>query len=72
MSNTNNEIGREAIDNAVERLLRFARFIENAFPETTSSKGIIESKIVKIAEIKSLLNSYYQVTDERETLIKMR
>ncbi|MGE7920187.1 D-serine ammonia-lyase [Viridibacillus sp. NPDC093762] len=70
LSNTDYEIGKEAIDDAAARLQRFAPFIEKAFPETTRSKGIIESKIVEIAEMKSFLNSYYQVIIDGKLLLK--
>ncbi|MGE7924794.1 hypothetical protein ACQKND_16645 [Viridibacillus arvi] len=40
LSNTDNEIGREAIDDAAEGQQRFAPFIEKAFPETPSSKEL--------------------------------
>ncbi|WP_430354963.1 hypothetical protein [Viridibacillus arvi] len=70
LSNTDNEIEREAIDDSAARLQRFAPFIEKAFPETTSSKGIIESKLVEIAEMKSFLNNYYKVNIEGKLLLK--
>ena len=42
------------IKDAENRLIRFAPFIMKAFPETTESKGIIESELTLIDNTKKL------------------
>lgn len=39
------------IDDAEERLLRFAPFLQTAFPETAKDNGLIESKLVAIPKM---------------------
>jgi D-serine dehydratase len=41
------------VSDAENRLKRFASYIEKAFPETKNSKGIIESPLVQIPNMKS-------------------
>lgn len=45
------------INDAENRLLRFAPYIAKAFPETAGNGGIIESKLVAVPEMKSVLES---------------
>jgi len=45
------------IEEAEARLLRFAPYIEKVFPETSKSKGIIESKLVEIPRMKTALQT---------------
>lgn len=45
----------EDINDAEKRLARFSKYIEKAFPETASSKGIIESELVEIPKMKEEL-----------------
>ena len=45
----------EDIDDAEERLLRFAPYIAKAFPETEKSHGIIESPLLEIDKMKEYL-----------------
>lgn len=70
LNHTDYKIGQDAIDDAAARLQRFAPFIAKAFPETAVSKGIIESKIEEIAEMKSFLNRHYHVTIQGKLLLK--
>lgn len=48
------------INDAEERLSRFAPFIKKCFPETVQSGGIIESPLTEIPKMKSLINEKYQ------------
>lgn len=48
-------ISPEQIEEARERLIRFAPFIERVFPETKESKGIIESPLTPIPRMKEAL-----------------
>ena len=43
------------IEDAEARLKRFAPYIEKAFPETAKTHGVIESKLVEIPKMKSVL-----------------
>ncbi len=45
------------IDDAEARLKRFAPYIEKAFPETSETHGIIESKLVEIPKMKTVLEN---------------
>ncbi len=47
------------IDDAEARLLRFAPFIMRCFPETVAAKGLIESPLTPIEEMKAQLNANY-------------
>ncbi len=47
----------EQITDAEERLLRFAPFIEEVFPETADRHGIIESELVPIPEMQKALKA---------------
>ncbi|MGF0247287.1 D-serine ammonia-lyase [Rhodococcus erythropolis] len=52
------------VDDAADRLLRFAPFLAEIFPDTRSSRGIIESRIVAIPAMQqALTNSYGQSID---------
>ena len=59
----NDKVGQEAelpfnksdIDEAEARLLRFAPYIAKAFPETAETKGIIESPLIEIENMKAAL-----------------
>ncbi|ORU00660.1 D-serine dehydratase [Anaerovibrio sp. JC8] len=44
------------IDSAEARLRRFAPFIKMAFPETVEAKGMIESPLIEVPELRKALN----------------
>lgn len=46
---------------AEERLCRFAPYIAKAFPETLSSRGVIESPLMQIENMQTYLERYYDV-----------
>ena len=48
----------ELIEDASKRLLRFSEFIKEAFEETESSNGIIESPLIRISNMKERLKKY--------------
>lgn len=51
------ELTMEDIQDAQERLARFAPYIEAAFPETKGTHGIIESPLKEIPKMQGLLSS---------------
>jgi D-serine dehydratase len=59
-----------AVRDAEARLQRFAPLIARLFPETKESLGIIESKIVEISAMKSLLEHQYAQSFEHRLLLK--
>ncbi len=54
------ELKREDMEEASERLRRFAPFIRKCFPETRSRDGLIESNLAEIPRMKEELNHRYQ------------
>ena len=58
------------IDDAQERLARFAPFIERCFPETAPRHGIIESPITEIPSMQAFLNREYHAGLEGKLLLK--
>lgn len=58
------------IDEAEERLKRFAPFIRECFPETEDLCGIIESPLTPIPEMKHFLNDTYGERIEGNLLLK--
>lgn len=61
---------KEDIKDAEDRLQRFAPFIEQAFPETESTNGLIESGISPIPEIKKHLEELYKTTIQGNYYLK--
>ncbi|WP_017413324.1 D-serine ammonia-lyase [Clostridium tunisiense] len=59
MKNIN--ITEEEVKDAEARLKRFAPFIAKVFPETESTKGIIESPILKVREMKHRIEKLHHV-----------
>ena len=49
-------LGQKDIDEAEQRLLRFAPLIQKYFPETQELNGLIESPLVEIPSMKQFLN----------------
>lgn len=64
------ELSMSDIIDAEERLRRFAPFIMNCFPETRETGGIIESELVKIEEMKKLINKQYHSNLKGSLLLK--
>lgn len=65
------ELTMADIDEAESRLLRFAPLILNAFPETVSRNGLIESELRRIPAMKNRINEKYQAKLAGELLLKM-
>jgi D-serine dehydratase len=61
----------EAIDDAENRLKKFAPLIEKIFPETKKSQGIIESPIKEINRMKIKLEESYETKISGNLLLKM-
>lgn len=60
----------EDVEDAGERLGRFASFIEKAFPDTEKNNGIIESPLVRIPEMKAFLEKEFDEKIKGELLLK--
>lgn len=60
-----------AIDDAENRLKKFAPLIEILFPETRSSHGIIESLLKEVSSMKQELESFYGCCISGRLLLKM-
>jgi len=58
------------IQDASDRLARFAPYMVKSFPETAATNGIIESDIVKISAMKSQLEQQYEVEIKGKLLLK--
>lgn len=52
-------LGQKDIEDASQRLTRFAPYLMSVFPETKSSKGIIESELVSIANMQQRLEQHF-------------
>ncbi len=59
------------IDDAEERLMRFAPFIMKVFPETKINNGLIESPLEEISNMKNILISKFSKNFEGDLYIKM-
>ena len=64
------EVSGKDIDEAEERLNRFAPFIRKCFPETEERQGIIESPLTPIPEMQHFLNDAYGEGIEGNLLLK--
>ncbi|OCG13932.1 D-serine ammonia-lyase [Gilliamella apicola] len=53
-------LGGQDVKDASNRLARFAPYLCKAFPETAVTKGIIESEVVAIPNMRTALESRYQ------------
>ncbi|WP_415579334.1 D-serine ammonia-lyase [Filibacter tadaridae] len=58
------------VKDASDRLKRFASYIETVFPETRDAKGIIESPLTAIPEMKEALADEYNSSIPGELLLK--
>jgi D-serine dehydratase len=63
-------VTKEEIIDASKRLERFAPFIVKAFPETIESRGVLESPLLFISEMKSHLENRYQQPITGNLLLK--
>lgn len=59
------------IDDAAERLNRFAPFIQRCFPETLDTKGLIESPLKEIPEMQNALEKDFDCKIPGKLLLKM-
>ncbi len=66
----NAELTMADIDDAEQRLLRFAPFIMERFPETRKSGGVIESELTPIPAMKAHMNEAYGSRLEGTLLLK--
>ncbi len=64
------ELTMEDVNDAEERLERFAPFIMKCFPETKDRNGLIESVLAPIPKMQELLNEKYQSNLEGTLLLK--
>ena len=60
----------EEVQDASNRLQRFAPYIEHVFPETKGSNGIIESPLTRIPNMKNALANQFNVEIAGELLLK--
>ncbi|GAB3062419.1 D-serine ammonia-lyase [Salinicoccus sesuvii] len=62
--------GKRDIEEAADRLTRFAPFIKTAFPETREQDGIIESPLIEVEKMKRHLDDKYGVNITGSVYIK--
>lgn len=65
------EVSPDQIRDASQRLLRFAPYLKQAFPELAETDGIIESPLRSIPAMKQCLNDYYHAGIEGRLMLKM-
>ncbi len=63
-------LGADHIQDASERLQRFAPYLVKAFPETEPSQGIIESQVVEIEKMKAQLEAQYNTKIAGRLMLK--
>lgn len=63
-------LGSEDIQDASQRLKRFAPYLAKAFPETAKTNGIIESEVVPISEMQSVLEPEYDTQIQGRLFLK--
>ncbi|CSD75651.1 D-serine dehydratase [Vibrio cholerae] len=63
-------LGSEDIQDASQRLKRFAPYLAKAFPETAKTNGIIESEVVPISKMQSVLEREYDTPIQGRLLLK--
>ncbi len=63
-------LGSEDIQDASQRLKRFAPYLAKAFPDTAKTNGIIESEVVPISEMQSVLEREYDTLIQGRLLLK--
>ena len=67
---TKTELGMADIADAAARLDRFAPFIQACFPETAPRKGLIESPLTAIPNMKALLEARFDAVIPGKLLLK--
>ena len=67
---TKTELGMDDIADAAARLDRFAPFIQACFPETAPRKGLIESPLTAIPNMKALLEERFGAVIPGKLLLK--
>ena len=67
---TKTELGMADIADAAARLARFAPFIQACFPETAPRKGLIESPLTAIPNMKALLEARFDAVIPGKLLLK--
>ncbi|HIW83180.1 MAG TPA: D-serine ammonia-lyase [Candidatus Dorea gallistercoris] len=65
------ELTMADVEDAAERLARFAPFIRKAFPETEATDGLIESPLREIPKMKEELNTAWKAGLQGKLLLKM-
>ena len=70
MENSKNTLTNADIDDAAERLKRFAPYIAKVFPETMETEGIIESPIKPIRSMQRVMEQKYDVAFQKDLLLK--
>ncbi|MBF4249153.1 D-serine ammonia-lyase, partial [Vibrio anguillarum] len=63
-------LGAENIQDASERLKRFAPYLAKAFPETAKTGGIIESEVVSISAMQDVIEREYSTKIQGRLLLK--
>ncbi|AOV09035.1 D-serine ammonia-lyase [Sporosarcina ureilytica] len=63
-------VNEKEVKDASARLHRFAPYLEQVFPETNVSNGIIESPVTKISSMKKVLEQRYSIEIPGELLLK--
>ncbi|MFT5675213.1 MAG: D-serine dehydratase [Paraglaciecola sp.] len=63
-------LNKDDIQDASDRLTRFAPYLVKAFPETAATNGIIESDVVDISAMKSQLEKQYNADIKGKLLLK--
>jgi len=63
-------LGVANIQDASDRLKRFAPYLAKAFPETAKTDGIIESEVVSISEMQRVLENEYNTQVQGQVLLK--
>ncbi len=64
-------LNQSDVQDASERLTRFAPYIKQAFPETKKSNGIIESSLVEVSNLAEILSSHISAKSLGKVYIKL-
>ena len=65
------EVSPDQIQDASDRLKRFAPYLKTVFPELEKTDGIIESELREISHMKEFLNEGYNAGIEGRLMLKM-